>query len=312
MTIQQIRYCLGVADCGSFNRASEKLFISQPSLTASIHDLEAEVGFEIFKRTARGTSLTEKGKDFLSDVRLLFQTYEKVRSKDVTSVKKSFSVSALYYEFARLAFVDVVNANPPGQYDFSFREMRAMDVIEEVSEEKSDIGILYLSEKNQEEITRAISNGKLQFTHLTECKAFVYIHQSHPLAKKEWIFLEDLRPYHFITFDTDDVKSFFSDETIEKYGLNQPITVADRSTELNLLKNLKGFTFLSGVPSEIFNHREKASEDFITIPVNEADIKPTPSFSLGYITKKDKKMEKITLNYISAVKKILNLGELII
>ncbi|MBQ2552201.1 MAG: hypothetical protein II563_05085, partial [Treponema sp.] len=113
--------------------------------------------------------------------------------------------------------------------------------------------------------------------------------------------------YHFITFDTDDVKSFFSDEIIEKYNLDQPITVSDRSTELNLLKKLKGFTFLSGVSGENIKQDDYDSEDFITIPLKNIDNNTSHNFNLGYITKKDSKTEKITLHYISAVKKILNL-----
>lgn len=307
MTIQQIRYCLGVADCGSFNKASERLYISQPSLTSSIHELEGELGFEIFKRTSRGTTATEKGHGFLSDARNLFRNYEELVKKYVSTAKKRFSVSALFYEFARLAFIDVVNEYSGEQYDFSFREMRALSVIDDVADGKSDIGILYISEKNRDEITRSISVNKLKFTPLTECGAFVYIHVNHPLAKNKWISLEELEPYHFITFDTDDVKSFFSDEIIEKYNLDQPITVSDRSTELNLLKKLKGFTFLSGVSGENIKQDDYDSEDFITIPLKNIDNNTSHNFNLGYITKKDSKTEKITLHYISAVKKILNL-----
>lgn len=305
MTIQQIRYCLGVADCGSFNKASEKLFISQPSLTSSVHDLEAELGFAIFRRTSRGTSLTEKGSEFLSDAKTLFQNYENLVKKYTSAVKKSFSVSALYYEFARIAFIEVVNKFTRSQYDFSFREMRALSVIDDVATGKSDIGILYLSDKNREEITRALAQNNLTFTHLTECSAFVYIHKNHPLSRNEWISLEDLLPYHFVTFDTDDVKSFFSDDIIKNYNLDQPITVADRATELNLLKNLNGFTFLSGVLS--YETRNEETEDFVTIPLKNPNDALSHSFSLGYITKKDVKMDKTPLHYISVIKKILKL-----
>ena len=309
MTIQQIRYCLGVADCGSFNKASEKLYISQPSLTASIHDLERELGFEIFRRTSRGTSLTEKGNDFLLDARFLFQTYEKILAKYITPEKKRFSVSALYYEFARRAFIDVVKAYSGSQYDFSFREMRALNVIEDVAGGKSHIGLLYISETNQEEIEKALAANKLVFTPLTECGAFVYVHKDHPLAEKDWISLEDLRPYHFITFDTDDVKSFFSDAIIDEYGLNQPITVADRSTELNLLENLKGFTFLSGVSVENYEKKNNEGEEFVTIPLKKADSEWSHSFSLGYITK-ERKIDSITRDYITCIKKILKLDQI--
>ena len=308
MTIQQIRYCLGVADCGSFNKASEKLFISQPSLTSSIHELESELGFEIFRRSARGTSVTETGSSFLTDARLLFQSYENLINKYRTPAKKHFSVSALYYEFARYAFIEVVKAYSSDLYDFSFREMRAQNVIEDVSDGKSDIGILYLSDKNREEITKAMTLNNLKFTHLTECGAFVYIHISHPLAKNKWISLEELKPYHFITFDTDDVKSFFSDSIIQEYNLNQPITVADRSTELNLLKKLKGYTFLSGISAETSRLENSDSEDFVSIPLKNVNNNTSHSFSLGYIIRKNSKIEKITQEYISAVKKILNIS----
>ena len=305
MTIQQIRYCLGVADCGSFNRASEKLYISQPSLTSSVHDLEAELGFEIFKRTSRGTSLTERGSEFLLDARQLFQNYEALLNKYTGQEKKSFSVSALYYAFARKAFVQVVKEFSDMDYDFSFWEKRALNVIEDVAAGNSDIGLLYLSERNREDILKRLAANSLVFTPLTECGAFVYLHKNHPLTRKKWISLEDLKPYHFVTFDTDDVKSFFSDEIIKSFGLDQPITVADRATELNLIKNLNGYTFLSGASEE--QAREDESEDFLTIPLQSLHDSDSTSFSLGYIIKKDSKIGKPADHYISAVKKILGI-----
>lgn len=306
MTIQQIRYCLGVADCGSFNKASEKLYISQPSLTSSVHDLEDELGIVIFKRTSRGTTVTDKGNEFLQDARTLFENYEALVNKYIGQEKKRFSVSALYYAFARKAFVQVVKDFSGMDYDFSFWEKRAVNVIEDVANDNSDLGLLYLSDRNREEILKRLSANSLIFTPLTECGAFVYLHKNHPLSKKEWILLEDLEPYHFVTFDTDDVKSFFSDEDIKKYNLDQPITVADRATELNLIKSLNGYTFLSGAPDD--QAREEESEDFFTIPLKMTEKKSSHNFSLGYITKKSSKLGKPAKDYISAVKKILNLS----
>ena len=304
MTIQQIRYCLGVADCGSFNKAAEKLYISQPSLTSSVHDLEAELGFEIFKRSSRGTTVTEKGSSFLLDARQLFQNYEALILKYTGQEKKSFTVSTLYYAFARKAFVQVVKEFSDMDYDFSFREKRALNVIEEVASGSSDLGILYLSERNRDEILKNLKANSLTFTALTECGAFVYLHKNHPLSKNKWVSLEELKPYHFITFDTDDIRAFFPDEVIKNFGLDQPITVADRATELNLIKNLNGYTFLSGASED--QAREEESEDFLTIPLqslHESDLSP---FTLGFINKAGTKIEKIANHYILAVKKILN------
>ena len=109
MTIQQIKYILGVAENGSLNKTAEKLSISQPSLTASIHDAESELGFDIFKRSSRGVSLTGRGESFVSDARTVYKSFENLLKKYGDSEEKTFSVATLYYAFARKAFVEVAD-----------------------------------------------------------------------------------------------------------------------------------------------------------------------------------------------------------
>ena len=305
MTLQQIKYILGVAASGSFNKASEKLFISQPSLTSSVHDAEHELGFQIFNRSARGVTVTERGQSFISDAQELYSKYEELLRKHSDIEKKTFSVSTLYYAFARKAFVEIVKKYSPQGYDFAFCEKKASDVIDDVINEKSNIGILYLSNQNRDEINRSLKAGKLEFHHLTECNAFVYLHKNHPLAKKQSLSLDDLSEYRFITFDTDDVKSFFSDQVIARYGLDKAITVADRATELNLITQLNGYTFLSGVFGKDTNDQE---EDFILIPLKNPDGKISHNFELGYITKQGVKRNNISLTYIDGIRTLLNIA----
>ena len=303
MTIQQIRYVIGIADAGSFNKAAEKLFISQPSLTSSVHDLEYEIGFQIFNRTARGITLTEKGKEFLDDAKTFFQNFLTLQGKYTKQEKKSFSVSTLYYAFARKAFVQVVEKFGSQGFDFAFREKKALDVIADVSNGNSEIGLLYLSDSNRDEISKMINVSNLEFHHLTECNAFVYLHKNHPLSKKASLSLEDLINYRFVTFDNDDVKSFFTDDVISRFSLDKAITVADRSTELNLLKTLDGYTFLSGI------FGEETNEDFLLIPLkNLEDDGICKTFELGYITRKNEKMYDISLTYIDNIRRILHLA----
>lgn len=302
MTLQQIRYILGVAENASLNKASEKLFISQPALSASIHDAEGELGFPIFTRNTRGVKLTEKGEDFIKDARSLYRNYEALLEKYCGKVKKTFSVATLYYAFARKAFVEVVKKFSAEGYDFAFREMKAEDIIEDVHNQKSQLGLLYMSEANRTQILKLLEVRQLVFHHLTECNAFVYLHKNHPLSQKESISLDELSAYQFVTFDTDDVKSFFSEEVLNRHELNKPIMVADRATELNLLKNLNGYTFLSGILGE------EGDGDFITIPLKNLDEKANCSFELGYITKKDARMSNISLTYIDDVRRILHIA----
>ncbi len=302
MTLQQIKYILGVADSPSLNKASEKLFVSQPSLSASVHDAEDELGFQIFNRTARGVKVTERGVNFIRDARDFYAHYERFLKKFTGAEKKRFSVSALYYAFARKAFVEIVKDFSDEEYDFSFCERKASLVIADVALGKSEIGILYLSDSNRDSISKSLKSNNLDFHHLTECNAFVYLHEKHPLAKKESVSLDELSAYRFVTFDTDDVKSFFPEDVIERYGLDKAITVADRSTELNLLKTLDGYTFLSGV------FAEETNEDFVLVPLQNPDDGQSHSFELGYITKNGLKMDEISLSYIEAIRRILNIA----
>ena len=302
MTLQQIKYILGVAENGSLNKASEKLFISQPSLTASIHDLENELGFKVFTRSARGVSVTERGGLFISDARSLYNDYENLLQKYSGKAKKTFSVATLYYAFARKAFVEVVKKFSADGYDFAFREMKAEEVIEDVHNQKSEIGILYVSDANRSSVMKALENRNLAFHHLTECNAFVYLYKKHPLAEKESISLDELSDYQFVTYDTDDVKSFFSEKVLHRHELKSPIMVADRATELNLLKNLNGYTFLSGILGE------DGDEDYITIPLKNLDDNVSCIFELGFITQKDARMNDISLTYIDNVRRILHIA----
>lgn len=299
MTIQQLRYILGIAENGSFNKAAEKLFVSQPSLTASIRDSENELGFKIFCRSSRGITVTERGKNFIKDAIPVYEEFNKLIIKHSQTERKVFSVSALYYSFARKAFVEVVKKFSNENYEFSFHEVVASTVIDEVSSGKSSLGIIYLSDSNKNQILENLDERNLSFQHLSECSALVYLHKNHPLSKKKYITLEELSKFQFVTFDTDDLKSFFSKNIIETYNLKNPITVSDRSTELNLLKNLNGYTFLSGISGEDTN------DDFITIPLQELGDNNTASFQLGYITKKDAHLNTISLAYIDSIQQIL-------
>ena len=302
MTLQQVKYIIGVAESGSLNKASEKLFISQPSLTASIHDLEYELGFQIFTRSARGVTATARGSRFISDARGLYAHYEELFKKYSEKEKKTFSVSTLYYAFARKAFVEVVKKFSPDGYDFAFREMKASEVIDDVYNQKSELGIIYMSDANREQVLKSLEAKHLEFRHLTECNAFVYLYKNHPLAEKESISLDELSDYQFVTYDRSDVTAFFTGEALKRRELTQAITVADRATVLSLLKSLDGYTFLSGVLGE------EGDGDYIPIPLKTLDDGVNHTVELGYIAQKGVRMNDISLTYIDAIRRILHIA----
>ena len=155
MTLQQLRYAIAVADCSSINEAAKSLFISQPSLSGAIKELESETGVELFRRTNRGVTVTPEGEEFLGYARQVCEQYRLIENRYITkqNVKKKFSVSMQHYSFAVKAFVELVKQFGMDEYEFAVHETMTYEVIENVRTFKSEIGILYLNEFNQNVLT---------------------------------------------------------------------------------------------------------------------------------------------------------------
>ena len=194
MTLQQILYTITIADAGSMNKAAEKLYVSQPSLTNSIKELEKEIGISIFLRTGRGAVLTSQGAEFLMYARQVYQQYELLLEKysDKDKLKRKFGVSTQHYSFAVKAFVDTVNQFDTLNFEFAMRETKTLEVITDVAALKSEIGILFLSNFNRKIITKMLNDNDLEFHRLINCSAYVYLYRQHPLAKNKSISIEQL------------------------------------------------------------------------------------------------------------------------
>ena len=202
MTLQQLRYVIEISETGSMNKAAEQLYISQPSLTNAVKELEKEIGIIVFKRSGKGVSLTADGVEFLTYARQIYQQYEILAEKySGGKVKRKFGVSAQHYSFAVQAFVETVREYDTCDYEFAVRETNTADVINDVVSLKSEIGILYLSNFNRQFITKMLQTNDLEFHHLTDCDVFAYLWKEHPLAGKDSVTLEELEHYPCLTFE---------------------------------------------------------------------------------------------------------------
>ncbi len=305
MTIQQLRYVIGIAEAGSFNKAAEKLYISQPSLTSTIHDLEDELGIIIFNRSGRGVTLTQDGEEFLSSAKQLFLNYENImeRYKNGAESKKKFGISTQHYSFALKSFVEMVKRFNTTEYEFAIRETRTKEVIEDVATLKSQIGILYLSDFNRNIIQKLLNARNLKFTPLIDCKAYVYIWKGHPLAGNKSISFEELADYPCLSFEQDDNDSvYFAEEILSTEEYHHTIKANDRASMLNLMVGLNGYTLCSGIISEELN-----GDDYIAVPFREKDENVNRVMEIGYITKKDFIMSEVGLAYIEEMKKYLKI-----
>ncbi len=305
MTLQQLRYAITIAESGSLNKAAEVLYIAQPSLTSSMQELEKELGITIFNRGGRGVTLTQDGAEFLQYARQVYSQYETLLDKYGKSqnVKKKFGVSTQHYSFAVKAFVEMVKSFDLLQYEFAIRETQTKDVIADVANLRSEIGILYLSDFNRAAMTKILRTGGLRFHHLIDCRAYVYLWSGHPLAGHTSIRLEELQDYPCLSFEQGGSGSFyFAEEILSTNEYARTIKANDRATMLNLMIGLNGYTLCSGIICEELN-----GNDYLAIPFEDDSAAGSGVMEIGYITKANSILSGIGERYIQEIRKYLGI-----
>ncbi len=303
MTLTQLNYLITIAETKSLNKATEQLYVSQPSLTNAIKELEKELGITLFYRSGRGVTLTNDGTEFLLYAKQIYGQYESVLEKygKGGSYKKKFGVSTQHYSFAVKAFVDMAKEFDMSKYEFALRETKTIEVISDVNTMKSEIGILYLSDFNRKAIEKLLKSYDLEFHHLVDCQAYVYIWKDHPLAKEASISFAQLNGYPCLSFEQGDNSSFyFAEEILSTNEYSQVIKANDRATMLNLMVGLNGYTLCSGIICEELN-----GNDFVAVPFRDDAQNPNSVMEIGYIVKKNTVRSKMGELYIEKLKEYL-------
>lgn len=302
MTLQQVLYALTIADCGSMNKASEKLFIVQPTLTSAIQELENELGLTIFLRTRKGVIPTPEGAEFLNDIRNFYTHYTTVIQKyeGEGDYKRKFGVSTQHYSFAVKAFTEMAKKYDMKEFDFAIRETQTKKVLTDVGSLKSEIGVLFMSSRNRKAIEKIMKDEELEFHPLIKCRAYVYLWGAHPLANKKTISFEQLEPYPCLSFEQDEEEYYFAEEILSENVYPQTIKVTDRSTMLNLMVGLNGYTLCSGIISSDLN-----GDGYVVVPFKEDDENPNSIMEIGYVTKKNSMLSRLGEEYIGELNKYL-------
>lgn len=299
MTLQQLKYIITVAETGTITEAANKLYISQPSLTNAIHELEKEMNIIIFNRTNKGISISKEGEDFLGYARQVLEQAAILEDKykGNNGGKKKFCVSTQHYSFAVNAFVDLIKKFGQDEYDFSLRETQTYEIIEDVARMRSEIGILFLNNFNEKVITKILKSHDLEFHQLFVASPHVFISRKHPLAQNEVITNEELEQYPYLSFEQGEHNSFyFSEEIFSESERKKNIRVRDRATLFNLLIGLNGYTVCSGVIDKKLN-----GKDIIAVPLaDESDMR------IGYITHKKGRISRLGITYLEALNRYVN------
>ena len=261
MTLQQLKYLVAVAECKNITEAAEKLFIARNLLEQA--DIMKDHFCEGEKRTPK------------------------------------LAVSCQHYSFAVNAFVDVVNEYDADEYNFILRETQTGEIIDDVANGSSEIGVLYLSEYNSEVLTKLIKKSNLVFEEIFTASPHVFIGKNHPLASHAVITLDELKPYPYLVYEQGERNSFyFSEEFLSVLDMPKSIQVRDRATLFNLAVGLNGFTVSSGVIDKELN-----GEEIIARPL---DMNCT--MRIGMIKKKNAMLSRYAQSYAAALKKYATIG----
>lgn len=296
MTLQQLKYVTAIAEKGTISEAAKKLFVSQPSLTNSVRELEKEMHITIFERTNKGVIVSKEGEVFLGYARQVLEQARLLEEKYLgkTGEKQQFCVSSQHYSFAVNAFVDLIKEYGREEYDFSIRETQTHEIIEDVAGLKSEIGILYMNDFNEVVLRKIIKENNLDFTELFVAKPHIFVGIKNPLAKMDSVTIDDLEHYPYLSFEQGQYNSFYySEEIFSTIERKKNIRVRDRATLFNLLIGLNGYTVSSGIIDEELN-----GKDIVAVP-----LAAESHMRIGIVTHKKVQPGRLGTIYINALKK---------
>ena len=268
MTLQQLKYADAVASCGSLSEAARRVFVTQPTLTEAIRTLEEELRIAIFTRSSRGVALTHEGEEFLASARQILDDAALIQQKYTGKAvrRPQFAVSCQHFAFAVEAFMEVVRENDAESYDFTFRETVTSEIIDDVARHRSEIGMLYLSRRNERAIMKILRKEELVFEELFAAKPHVFLGRKHPLAKRKIIKPQELDAYPYLTYEQGIENAlYFAEEVMPSLDRKKNIRVRDRATMTNLVLGLNGFTVSSGAHGKSYN------SEIISIPLKMDD-----------------------------------------
>ena len=298
MTLQQLKYVIAIVDCGSISEAAKRLYVAQPSLSGAVKKLEEELGFAIFLRTPRGIALSADGAEFLGYARQVAEQAGLLEKRYLSksAPRRMISVSTQHYAFAVNAFVNLLTRVNAEEYEFTLREARTHEIIEDVRFFRSEVGILYKSAFNEQVIGRLLRESGLSFHPLFRATPHIFISRNNPLAGRASVSIDELAGYPCLSFEQGENNSFyFSEEIMSTAYHKKSIRVSDRATLFNLLIGLNGYTISSGILSSDLN-----GEDIVSVPLAADE-----NMLVGWIAPERTRLNELARMYVEELKAVI-------
>lgn len=248
MNIQQLRYVVAIANSGTFREAAEKMYVSQPSLSISVRDLEKELGFKIFRRTSSGTFLTRRGMEFYEKSQELVKGFDIFQNQyaNPEEEKDEFSVASQHYDFLPPT-ITAFSERYPDYKNFRIFESTTVQILDEVAQGDSEIGIIYLNNQNKKGIMQRVEKLGLEVIELIPFHTHIYLREGHPLAQKEELVMEDLADLPTVRFTQEkDEYLYYSENFVDTSASSQMFNVTDRATLNGILERTDAYATGSG------------------------------------------------------------------
>lgn len=299
MTIKQMKYLSKIVACKSMTQAAKELFISQPSLSKAIKDLEEELGIKIFIRSSQGLTLSAQGQTLLSHAQIILEQTALIESHFSTNegACPSWSISTQHYAFVIEAFIKAVNTYKQDDFCYHLREQETLHIIDDVKKGHSEIGVIYLSQFNSPYLLKILKENNLTFNQLLETGLHVFVASDHPLASKKSVNFAQLQDYHFLAFEQGEHNSFYlCEEIIGDIEHKKTIYVTDRATLFDLVVGLKGYTICSGILNT-----DPEDSDIVAIKLETSE-----HMVIGWISRNDHILSDFSMRYLDVLQKILN------
>ena len=291
MTMTHLRYAVVISQSISIKEAAKKLFISQPGLSASMKELEEELGFLLFDRNNRGIHVTAEGAEFLGYAKQVLGQFDLLEKRYTAkeTQRSLFSVSMQHYVFAVHAFIETVKQFPTVHYYFAVYETKTDEVLKDVRDSKSEIGIISYSKSNERILRKIFQEYQLVFHPLMRREAYIYLWKGHPLAEKVELSLEELSEYPCISFEQGNQSDFhLQEEALGFYNYERTIKTNDRATSMEILAGLNGYAVGTGIAST-----SVLSGELVSIKLKEED-----PLTIGYILRAKCRLSPIAQKYI--------------
>ena len=270
MTLQQLKYVSMVEKCGSFSRAAQKLYVSQPSISNLVNALEEELGITIFTRSSTGIAITNEGRELLKLSNRLLRDADYISEyfhSDTEGPKPTFFVSSQHYDFVVSAFEEFVDGLDAERYTLGLNQTQTAAVIEDVRKQYSDLGVIFLSDVNRRHMMKVLEDNNLEVHAVTQAAPHAFLSVTHPLAKRESVTPEELMDYPCIVYEQNaDSPGFFSEEMmLPNFYPRKVVYISDLYVSTALMRSCNAYDIGTGVISP------RLAQEVACVPIDTDD-----------------------------------------